>query len=302
MTDVEQLYTRLREADPATGLDDNPHGPRAQRIKQQAIQRAETSTAPRRGMSRTRVVASVAVATTLVGTVAVASGMFEPDADEVAAILDEARDSGREAVKTDSWRPTLRTEQIWCAYDSGIVGTTRTFEFSLDEPMHEQHLIAACTEGPDQHRASGAPSPSDFTLCEAYASTAEARRAIDEPQRWRLLEGTVTTDRPRFPVVLGWAADCSDVTVDTNAPAVELRDWTTATMEATNRAREYEISLTAAAVEQCLTLDQAHEMARHTRTQLSGDWPILEQNFGADSCRRVWIDPQLGVLEIGPRT
>ncbi len=296
MQDTDQLDERIRAADPAIGIDRDPATPRGRRIRAR-IGRQVRPSAPRRGVPRRRVVVTIAAAVLMLGSVAVATGVFEPDPEQVSSILEDAEARGLDQVKTEDWRPNLRAEQVWCAYEDGVVGSTRTFEFALDEPMKQEHLIAACTDGPDQHRAVGGDAPTEFTVCEAYAPPAEVRRAIDSPGRWTEVSGDVSGDRPGFPVVLGWDADCSQVTLDTNSPVVELRPWTST--DAVNRTREIEIHLTATAVEDCISRDEAYAMAEDAEAYLDGDWLIAERPHQHPDCHRVWVDPQLGVLEIG---
>lgn len=299
MNSDNQLYEQLREADPAAQLDRNPSSERGRRLKQRAIHEA-AETRDHTRVPRKRAVTLIAAVIMMLGSVAVAAGVFEPDPENVSSILDEAEDGDRYSVHTEGWRPNLRSEQVWCAYDSGVVGSTRTFDFDLDQPMTEDHLIDACTQGPDQHRAAHGDVPDDFTVCEAYAPTGEIQRAIDTPARgWQNVTGDLSAERPGFPVVLGWdAPDCGDVSLDTNSPPLELRSWTS--MDGVNTARELEIALTAAALNGCLSEADALALANEARDRLHGEWLLVEHRASIE-CHRVWLDPQMGILEIGGR-
>lgn len=306
MNEPDQLYQRLKNADPAAHIDTDPDSAHGRRLKARVLAHTAQRPAARRA-PRKSVVALAAAIITMIGSVAVATGVFDPDPEQVASILDQAEEENRAAVHTQDWRPNLRTEQIWCAYDDGVVGSTRTFAFDLDEPMTEQHLIRACNDGPDEH--AGHDKPNEFTICEAHAPADEVRRSMDmtgrwegsgdeQASRWKTVSGELTTDRPGFPVVLGWDAHCPEVSLDTNAPAVQLGSWESTA--AVNQARQIEIALTSAAYDQCLSLDEARTMAAEAQNQLQRDW-LIGEPVGSMDCYRVWLDPQLGVLEIGPK-
>lgn len=304
MTDTDRLYQRLRAADPAAYIDRDPDSSAARRMRHRA-QRSSLEPSSRRRSSPRRLMLAVALgAMMLTSAVAVASVIFQPEPEDVASILAEAEEAGRYAVHTEGWRPTLRTEEVWCAYEDGTVGSTRSTEFELDEEMIERDLIDACADGPDEARHRHLDTEIDYTLCEGTGDPQDLRQLLaDEAFAGPILQGDITQNRPGFPVLLGWDADCAETTIDTTNPPVMLRDLPS--LVAANRAREVEIGLTAAALQDCLTLKQAEAMARQADAELQGDWVIMEmphrQGGGDDGhCRRVWLDPHRGVMTIGP--
>lgn len=322
MTNLDELYHRMRAADPAVDVDVDPDGPLGRRLRARAMT-AGTGVPPLPPPApRKRVVVSAAVGLMLVGGgSAVTAGVFGPDPDEVAATLEDARESGvatlledAEArglseVKTEDWRPTLRSERVVCAHEDGSLGATSVAhpeDFPMEERIDEDDLIAACASGTDQTRHLD--SPQQWTVCEGAIPAEDVHATVDRMTSGQgPLEGRLTHDRPAFPVVLGWVTDCDEATIETSPQRTVLGPWSSDSMQELNRARQVELGLTAAAIDRCLHPDEARAMASQARDELAGDWPVVAADSpaseGADGgCSRVWLDGRgRGLLEIGPQ-
>ncbi|HVM00872.1 MAG TPA: hypothetical protein VM324_16400 [Egibacteraceae bacterium] len=299
MIDTDRLDELLRAADPAADIDRSPHTPTATRLRERARHMSRVPVRPR-PHSPLRPAGVVAATFFLLGgAVALAAGVFQPNPEHVTTILAEAEEAGRYAFKNEGWRPTLRSEEIWCVAEDGTVGSGRSYEFTLDAEMTEDDLLAACRDGSDGVRGLEVGAAT-YTLCEGVADSNSVRALLDEPQfAVRVIDGSITGDRPGFPVVLGWQADCAHTALDTTLP-VTLRPLSS--LAAVNRAREVEIGLTAAALDSCLTAAQAETLAEQARDELHHDWLIVEaaHDPSLDFCRRVWLEADYGILLIGP--
>lgn len=291
MTRADPIIDRIRAADPAGDIDLEAASrtPRAQRTLDDIV----TDGGQRSGgrLSRRGFVAVVAAATLALSTVgAVAGGLFDPDPQDVQGILDGAE--GAADAHGPGWRPTLDSEAVLCAYDSGD-GASSTFasEFPLDEPLTVDRIVAECRTGSDAARVSGAPD--DLTLCEGV----QTRAAIQEQlASGEIVSGDVAS-RPSFPVVLGWDADCSTAAF-TGSHDLELRDFTG--VEDVNRAREVEVRLESLALDRCQSRDEAVQLAGEVVTALDRGWFVFDP-LGHDSdepCHRVDLDPMLGAIVI----
>lgn len=290
---VEQLYRQLREADPAAGLDRDPHGPTANHLMERARTGTTRISAPSR---RTRTVVALAAALMVVSTGAVATGVFQPDPADVATIMDDAQEAAD--VHLPGWRPVLNAEDVWCHYPGGQSIRTPASEFPLDEPLTLDHITAECATN-DLARILDTP-PATSTVCAATIADGaydERFAARDEP----VLDGDISQARPIFPVVLGWDATCEQIDLDFNPP-VALSTFTDADLDAINHAREIEISLRALALQRCVSREEAVELGRQAREHLAGEWPLIAlpaRPFGPD-CHQIRID-EWGLLRLETR-
>lgn len=313
MSRHDRIEHRLRATDPAADLQADPDDATARHLRSRALR---SGRAARRNAPRARLVAAGAAALLAASSVgAVAAGVFDPDPGEIDSILAEAEEIGRYEVKTDDWRPTLRSERVICAHEDGTLGSTSVAHpavFPIDEGIDEADLIAACVE--EDHGADGMRHlewSHDFTVCEGAVPAGEVRAtyqqmAAEQPDGAKLVE-RIGGDRPAFPVVLGWDAECDQTRIPTSPGSTELDAWTATSTLNLNRTREIEIGLTAAAIDGCLDTQDAASLAMEARAELPGDWAILSV-LGPDAsrdegplCSQVRIDSQgRGILTIEP--
>ena len=294
MTSTDELYRRLRDADPATGLEADADSPRARRLMDQA--RLGFQPSPTRSRRSAMVAALVAVFM-VVSTAALATGMFQPDPSDVATILDDAEQAAE--VHLPGWRPVLTAESVWCHYQEGQSINTFASEFPLDQRLTRDELTAECLTGNDLARTLTDP-PAAATLCAAtIPSTAYAERL--ELRGERLLAGDLSKATPIVPVVLGWETSCEQAHVDTT-PEMSLTTLTDGHLDEINEVREVEISLRAIAMERCLDRQQAVELGRQVADRLAGEWPLIampDEAFTPD-CYQVWVY-EWGVLRLEGR-
>lgn len=224
---------------------------------------------------------------------AIAAGVFDPDPADVATI-EEAGEEGA-AVHFPGWRPALRTEAVWCMYDLSTGAATQVSEFPLGDPLTKDALLAECATGNDVARNQDVP-PTEFTLCEGTFTEAEYVNRITQDDRFNIIEGDLTTERPGFPVVLAWEADCTTTTLQTSF-AIDLAPMTS--LDEVNKARETEIGVKATAIDKCLARPEADALARDTRATLGESWLLLDYNLdGPVDCYRVDIEPDWGVIGV----
>lgn len=290
MNDLDRIDERLLATDPAEGLDGDPAGPRGRRLRDEARRRGSAMPKTGRGTPRERLIVVIAATVTVLSSVtAIATGMFEPDPADVSTILHNA--AGQAQVHLDGWRPELRAEAVWCVYGDGSTISTYASEFALDQPLTEELLTSECTSGNDLVRNLARP-PADVTVCGAIVPRQDVQRGLGERGE-RITSGQLSDDRHRFPVVLGWDADCATAQLGTT-PSVDLAALTS--FDAINQAREVEISLRAAAVQHCLNDTQAHEMAEQARSHLANDWVVATGNAIRPRCYQVQLDAERGLL------
>lgn len=225
--------------------------------------------------------------------VAVAAGVFSPDPEDVAMLEEEGKQGAE--VHMEGWRPALRTESVWCMYDLNTGADTPVSEFPLGEPLTMEALLAECGTGNDVARNLEA-EPTEYTLCRATFTDQTYRDRIAQDERFSIIEGDLSVDRPGFPVVLAWEANCDTTTLETSfqvdlAPLTSLDDL--------NHAREVEVGLKADALESCLTRDEADQAARAARAELGDSWLLIDMNLdGAVDCYAVDLEPQWGTVAV----
>jgi hypothetical protein len=289
---IDELMQQLRAADPAAELDRDPHGPTGRRLLAQARSRGEGATALRRPVRRGRVIVTVAGLMAVSGAGALAAGVFEPDPADVAAILDAA-EPHRE-VHLDGWRPELTSEVIVCAYEGGAGALTSASEFPLDEPLTAAAITAECTHGNDTVRSGEAAAPEETTLCGGTLAVDDVERRLGSVDA-RVLAGSLDAERPRFPVVLGWHADCEEVQLTGGSP-MELQPLDS--LDRVNTARAVEVRLKAAALQRCLTHEQAEQLAEQGHRRLGPGWLLIDQSPPDATCHEVWVEAPEGWVTI----
>lgn len=238
-----------------------------------------------------RIAALAATFVVLSAGVAIAAGIFNPDPVDVATIEDDGAKVAD--VHLDGWRPELKTESVWCMVDSSAGADTMASEFPLGEPLTMEILLAECGSGNDVARNLDTPL-ADFTVCEATFTHQSYQERISVDDRFDIVEGDLAGDRPGFPVVLAWDADCATTLLDTSWD-VDLAALES--LDDINQAREAEVGVRATALNSCLSLDEARDMAATTRAELGQTWLLLEfEPEVASDCYTVDIDLQWGTI------
>ena len=239
-----------------------------------------------------RVAALAAAFVVLSAGVAIAAGVFSPDPADVARI--ESEGAQHADVHLEGWRPELRTERVWCLFDSNGTGVEPlASEFPLGEALTIEILLAECGTGNDVARNPGSP-PTEFTICEAVFTDETYQMRMNAVEWFNIIEGDLGDKRPGFPVVLAWDTDCASTQLDTTLE-VELAPL--ASLDNINKAREVEIGLRATALNSCLSLDEARNMASNTRAELGAEWLLLDFEHETPSgCYTVELDLQWGTI------
>lgn len=289
---TDDLIQRLRAHDPAAELDRDPHGPTGRRLLAQARSRGEGATALPRPPWRGRVIVAVAGLMAVSGAGALAAGVFEPDPADLAVILEDAEP--RREVHLDGWRPELTSETIVCAYEGGAGAVTSASEFPLDEPLTAAAITAECTDGNDTVRSGEAAAPQETTLCGGTLAVEDVEERLASLDA-RVLAGSLEGERPRFPVVLGWQADCADVQLG-GAPPMELHPLDS--LDEINTARAVELRSKAAALQECLTHERAQELAERGHQRLGPGWLLIDEARPDAACHEVWVEAQEGWITI----
>lgn len=296
--DHHETEQRLRQALQFLA-DDTPVRPRLEpaRTTATAAEAPGRGRAGSRARPRTRLVVSLAAALSLVGGAAVAAGVFDPDPEDVASIVDAAVPDYDGFDRT----PTLLSASVvWCAYADGTVGPSSWHDLPLDEAVTERHLVQACADGPDAARFGEIEHPptDGTTLCEGTVPAAETQRHL-EAHDIRVVEGDPAGQRPSVPVVLGWDGACGDTTLPTD-PAIQLRPLHDLTP--TNQTRQVEIHLRAAAIDECLTRDRVLQLAVDAQAALPGAWVVVDSSGPDTTDVACWsgvrVDALRGLLDI----
>lgn len=291
-----QLDERLRQLDPATGLDRDPTSSEALRLLSRVHTGNATSRRPR--PRRTRTVVALAAAFTVASTAAVATGVFQPDPADVDTILEDAVD--RADVHLPGWRPSLRAETVWCYYAPDQSIDTPVSEFPLDQPLTRDRIAKECTSGNDMVRTMAAP-PDQVTLCAAAIAPQDYQQRLAEREE-PVLAGDPSKAQPVFTVALGWDTTCEEAQLH-STPPVGLTPLTDDHLDRVNEVREVEVSLRAMAMERCISREEARATADQVRDQLHGEWPLIslpDRPIGGTDCHQVWID-EWGLLSLQGR-
>ena len=293
---TDDLCTKIRQADPAADLDRDPDTAAARRLLSRVRTAGEPARRPR--PRRKRTVAVLAAAAMALSTGAVASGIFEPDPQDLDTIITDASEHGD--AHLPGWRPPLGAETVWCFYDRSTYANTPVSEFPLDEPLTKDRMATECTSGNDMVRSGQAEAAENLTFCTAEIPDDAYQRRVDE-RREPVLAGDLSKATALVPIVLGWQADCdqADLNVD---PTMSLSPLTQTNIDRINRVRETEVTLRATAMQQCISYDEAIQTAAQVRQRLDGEWPLIEgpDGDGGAQCHQLWID-EWGLLSLQGR-
>ncbi len=250
-----------------------------------------TSTRQRPRMGRVAALAAALLVLTAGG--AIAAGVFSPDPEDVATIVDDGQQQA--PAHLERWRPSLRSEGVWCMYDLTTGAATYVSEYPLGDPLTMDVLLAECATGNDVVRNQDG-IPTEFTLCEATVTEQGYSDRIDQDEYFVILEGDPAAEHPGFPVVLAWDTECEATTLETSSPVNLV---TMQSLDDINRARQVEIGLKASGIEACLTKAEAVTMAQQTRSQLGDSWLVMDFTFSRPAeCHTVDIDLEWGTIGV----
>ena len=225
--------------------------------------------------------------------VAVAAGVFSPDPADVATIEEDGERGA--AAHLEGWRPGLKSESVWCMYDLNTGAATQVSEFPLGEPLTTERLLEECGTGNDVGRNQDA-TPTDYTVCRGTFTDEEYQERTTTDPDFNVLAGDLSAPRPGFPVVLAWDTDCASTHLDTSfqVDLVPLE-----TLDDTNQTREVEVELKAAALQDCLTHDEATTMVGDAQQRLGEEWLITEWSQELDAeCWQGYIDLEWGTITV----
>ena len=290
------LYSKMQQADPAAGLDRDPDAAAARQLLSRIRATGEPARRPRRRRKRT--VAVLAAAAMALSTGAVASGIFDPDPQDLDTIIADASEAAD--VHLPGWRPSLRAETVWCFYDRSTYANTPVSEFPLDEALTKDRIADECTSGNDMVRSGQVGGPEDVTFCTAAIPDEAYQRRVDV-RRGPVLAGDLSEATALVPIVLGWQADCDRVELDVD-PTMSLSPLSQADIDRINHVREVEVTLRATAMGKCISYDKAVQVATQVRQSLEGEWPLIEgpDGDGSAECHQLWID-EWGLLSLQGR-
>jgi hypothetical protein len=216
--------------------------------------------------------------------------------DDDLAVFEQMRAEG-ESAHSEGWRPSLLTESVWCMYRDGSGVDTSVSSFPIDEDLTLEAIDVECRTENDAVRNLDT-SPTQFTFCRGVFG--EEAYSAWTTSEFRVVEGSLTAERPGFPVVLGWASDCVSERLDSS---LTVRLTTDLSLEDVNRARQIEIAVTGATNAQCFTYEQASTLAKAAWVELGEAWLLTEQTGlltdldGA--CYQPDIDLQWGAVYVG---
>ncbi|HLF42306.1 MAG TPA: hypothetical protein VJA46_02120 [Acidimicrobiia bacterium] len=230
-------------------------------------------------------------------TVALDPSWLVPTVADVEAIIADAEAAGAPDVLSPGWRPPLVSEGLWCLYrDSpGAATVASNGPLDLDHPLTVDDLLAECAPGNNDGLSDTTPIPTEFTVC----------RGTFEESVYKTMwtsDGSEIVERATapvagFPVVLGWASDCTSEDLATN-PVVRL----SADLElgAVNKIRSIEIALRGHELHGTCPAQDAETLARSVHQEFGTSWTLL-QRPGTAWCG-LWIDPEWAVISFGGET
>jgi hypothetical protein len=292
--DPVELIRNNNPVSDAHQLPDGPDSASAEALFEEIIgleHQEPTPTRSRRQPRIGRVAALAAAFLVLSAGAAIAAGVFSPDPEEVATIEDDGAQHAD--VHMEGWRPGLKAETVWCMYDSSTGAITQVSEFPLGEPLTTEALLAECGTDNDVARNQDGP-PTQVTICEATFTDQMYSDRLGVDDRFVIVEGDLADERPGFPVVLAWNADCGSTQLDTSFD-VELSPLHS--LDDINQAREVEVGLKAAALQSCLSLDEAKTAASNARAELGATWLVLDfEPEGPVKCFTVDLDLEWGTI------
>lgn len=285
----------IRDANPVPDQEALP-GPAAAEAQAMlvGILNTEVAQVPRlegiRARRRTLLFAALFFVLTGAGA-AVAAGLFSPDPEDVAAVIQE--ESAGTEVHLPGWRPELSTEAVWCMYSSSDGAWTSASWFPLDEVMALEDLMNECVGGNDVARRQTSP-PEAITVCsgtlaedaygERFGSTGES-----------IVAGSIEDSYHGFPVILAWKGDCAATALETSWPVV-LAPLTS--LDDVNWARQIEIQVASESARRCLSESEADQLAMDAVRQLGDGWLLTERPDLLAECFQVILETEWGIVTV----
>lgn len=214
--------------------------------------------------------------------------------DDDLAVFEAIADSSAE-VHGAGWRPSLRTEAVWCLHEGGPGADTRASDFPIQEDLTVEALTATCATGNDSARSLETP-PETLTVCRGVYADSSYEEWVGSGEN-RVIAGDIEGPHPGFPVVLGWQSDCLSEVLDTTQEVVLTDDLA---LDQINHARQLEIAVTGASHTNCFDYQQANALADEARRILGTNWLRVEFTAvdpnPAGSCYQPLIDLQFGAI------
>lgn len=192
----------------------------------------------------------------------------------------------------DGDRAPLRSETLWCFYESGRPIEARASDGGIDESLTAASLTDTCAGHPDRASEANVATES-MTICRAVFEP-DAYEESAASGEMNVISGGVPGAHPGFPVVLGWPSDCVSESLTSNPSVTLTADLS---LEEVNRARQLEIAALGAAIQDCLSYNESQELAKAITGELGQQWThtelgrVSELNGG---CFQPFIDQQWG--------
>lgn len=200
-------------------------------------------------------------------------------------------------VHGPGWRPSFRTEAVWCLHEGGPGADTRASDFPIEEDLSVEALTVECATGNDSVRNLDVP-PETLTVCRGVFASTEYQQWLSSGE-YSVIAGDIEGTRPGFPVVLGWQSDCVSELLDTTNRVVLSDDLD---LDQVNEARQLEIALVGASHNNCFDYEQASALADEAVESLGTSW--LRVDFTAvdqdliDYCYQPVLDLQWGAVYV----
>lgn len=212
------------------------------------------------------------------------------------AVFDALTDAAAE-VHGPGWRPSLRTEAVWCLHEGGPGADTRASDFPIEEDLTVEALTFECATGNDSARNLETP-PESLILCRGVFADSAYQQWVRSGE-YNVMAGDIDGPHPGFPVVLGWQSDCVSEALDTTDEVVLTDDLS---LEQINHARQLEIAVTGASHNNCFDYQQASALADEARGSLKSNWlrvefTAVDPNL-AGYCYQPTIDLQWGAIYV----
>jgi hypothetical protein len=214
--------------------------------------------------------------------------------DDDFAVFEAIADSSAE-VHGAGWRPSLRTEAVWCLHEGGPGADTRASDFPIHEDLTLEALTTTCATGNDSARNLETP-PETLTICRGVYADSAYQEWVGSGE-YKVMAGDIDGAHPGFPVVLGWQSDCLSEVLDTTDEVVLTDDLA---LDQINHARQLEIAITGASHTNCFDYQQANALADEARRILGTNWlrvefTAVDPNL-AGYCYQPLIDLQFGAI------
>lgn len=188
---------------------------------------------------------------------------------------------------------SLGVDGAWCLYsDTGTPGVSGFVTDYVDEgPVDETVYRSWCESYGD------GDAPPEFTVCRGVFAPEVYEHDIFA-ERDKLIAGVLDDDRPGFPVVLAWDAECETEELKTS-PSVILDS--TLSYEEIDRFREIELELRQLTDDQCLSESAALDQAVETWTRLGDGWLLFREEVDSPpECYGVTVDVLFGIVFLVP--